>query len=192
MAEPRIMRREEIETLRRAEALLAEAKAVLERAQREAEALRVRIVEEAQARARAESARTAAGIVARAEAAASERMNRIEPQLAALVSRTVAEIIGSLDVTEAARLATRTALGRLHDHGRARIHAAPDVAEAVRGAVASMKDPGPEIVDVAIDPALEPGRTIVTSERGSVEIGLAAQIDAALRPWRNGAEDDAA
>ena len=190
MAEPHILRREEVEALRRADALLAEAEAVLAAARREAEALRARTLEEAQARARVESTRTAAGIIARAEAAASDRMNRLEPQLAALVSRTVAEVIGSLDVGEATRLATRTALGRLRDHGRARIHAAPDVAEAVRGAVGSMDGPGPEIVDVAIDPALEPGRATVTSERGSVEIGLAAQIEAATRPWRSG--EDAA
>lgn len=192
MGEPRILRREEIKVLQRADALLVEAEAVLAAARQDAEALRARTLEEAQARARAESTRTAAGIIARAEAAASDRMRRLEPQLAALVSRTVAEVIGSLDLGEATRLATRTALSRLRDHGRARIHTAPDVAEAVREAVASMGGgPGPEIVDVAVDPALEPGRATVTSERGSVEIGLAAQIEAATRPWRTGEEDAA-
>ncbi len=182
------MRRAEVERLRTAASVMAEAEAHLARAREEAEALRQAILAEARAGALKESLQTAARIVAEAEAASQVRMRTLEPELARLVAATVARVIGALDQDEAVIRATRQALLRLADHRRARIRAAPDIAEAVRQAVAALPAGAAEVVEVIVDERLDPGRTILSSDRGHVEIGLADQVAAATEPWRGSDE----
>lgn len=184
----RVVRRAEVERLRAAQTVMAEARAELARAREETEVLRQSVLAEARARALKESLQTAARILAEAEAASQLRMRALEPELARLVAATVARVIGALDQDEAVTRATTQALTRLADHRRARIRTAPDVAEAVRRAVATLPAGAAEVIEVVIDDRLEPGRTILSSDRGHVEIGLADQVAAATEPWR-GADD---
>lgn len=182
----RILRRADLAKLREAEATLADARALRDQAMRDADALRERTLREALEEGRERGAREAAALLAQGERQAAERMRALEPALAGLVAETVARVIGEMDRREAVGLATRRALERLRDHRRARISAAPDVVEAVREAVAaaSATSSGAEVLEVVADERLEPGRTLLSSDRGHVEIGLPAQLAEATRSWR--------
>lgn len=179
----RIIPREELEAWRSVEAIRAAAAAEQEEQMAEAEQERQAFLKEAQERALQDSMQSAMKIIVDTEAEAQKRMTALEPQVAALISATVAQIIGELDQTEAVERATKQALLKLKDHRRARIMTAPDVANAVRAAVAQVGTTGAEVIDVQVDERLEAGRTVFSSDQGHVEIGLADQITAVTQAW---------
>lgn len=183
----RILRQDDVQALRTADRLLHDAKAMHARALAEVDALRDETLRRARAEALRERATAAATMIARAEIDAETRLRNLEPEIGRLVADTVLQVIGALDGAEAVTRATASALERLKDHRRARIRVAPDVADAVRAAVASVGGTGAEVMSVTVDERLEPGRCILSSGAGHVEIGLAAQIEAATRPWRGDA-----
>lgn len=182
----RIIRREEVNGLRSIDAVRAAAEEEhrehMEHAARERDAMLLA----AQDKALKDSLQSAMQIIVDTEAMAEQRMTALEPQLAALISATVAEIIGELDHDEAVERATKQALLRLKDHRRARLLAAPDTAAAVRAAIAQVGTSGAEVIDLQVDARLEPGRTVLSSDQGHVEIGLADQIKAVTAAWTDG------
>lgn len=182
----RILRREDIGRLREAEGLLRDAEATKRASEAEAKRIEQTAIDEARQKALRESTRTAARLIAQAEAAAERRLKNLEPELARIVAETVRAILGNFEPEEATYHAALTALSQLRDHRRGRIFAAPDVVAPVSRAVAELGDAGPEIVGVHADPALDPGRAVLTSDHGSAEIGLKALADQALRPWDEG------
>lgn len=183
---PRILRRQDLGRLRDADDILRDAEATRRASEIEARRIEQTAVDEARQEAVRESARTAASLIAQAEAAAERRIRNLEPELARIVADTVRGILGAFEPEEATYRAALTALAQLRDHRRGRIFAAPDVATPVARAVAELSSNGPEILGVHTDPALDPGRAVLTSDHGSAEIGLKAQIDQALRPWEGG------
>jgi|GEM_PF-3510340 len=181
----RIISRTEVERLRAAELVISEAKESRKQTLEEAEVKKQEILEGARARALKESAQAATRLIVDAEISAERRLKALEPELARMVSETVTKIIGSMETDDAVIRATTQALVRLRNHRRARILVAPDVADAVCQAVANLSDNAAEIVDVQVDPRLEPGRTILSSDLGHVEIGLPAQMEAATSVWQD-------
>ncbi|MDO5621572.1 MAG: hypothetical protein Q4G24_08900 [Paracoccus sp. (in: a-proteobacteria)] len=180
---PRILRRDEVGRLRQADSILHDAEQHRLASREQVEKLERDVLSEARNRAFRESARTAARVLAEAEAAAQRRLTALEPELARLVAMTVRRIIGEVEPHEAAYRAALTALRQMRDHRRGRIFAAPDSVMAVERAVNDLDGDGPEIIGLHRDPALEPGRAVLTSDHGSAEIGLAALTDQALRAW---------
>ena len=183
MTRARIIREDELARLRAADAL--EQRLKNEHAERlaEVEAERLAILEKAQERAIRESTQTASRIVMDAEAAAQRQLTTLEPEVAALVSETVSRVIGAMDRSDAIRRATQQALLDLKDHRRARILAAPDVADAVRAGVDAAEG-GADVVSVEADERLEAGRTLLSSDQGHVEIGLTDQLEAVTEAFR--------
>lgn len=187
MSKSRIIKRIEVEKLRGIESAREEFQRDRDTQLAELEAQREAILQEARARALRDSMQAATKVIVDAEAAAQNRLKALEPQVAALVSSTVAQVIGDMDRSEAVTLATKEALLQLKDHRRARITTASDVAQSVREAVAQIGNDGAEVVDIQVDERLEPGRTVVSSDRGHVEIGLDDQIAAVTEAWSEGA-----
>ncbi|WBU57182.1 hypothetical protein [Paracoccus sediminicola] len=183
MSRSRILSRDEVGRLRAADRILRDA----ERAERESREhsakLEQDIVSEARLKAMRESARTAASLIARAEEAAEARLRDLEPELARLVAQTVRSILGDFEPEEASYLAARQALSKLRDHRRGRIFAAPEMAGPVGRAVDDLGENGPEILSVIPDPAMERGSAVLSSDRGSTEIGLDRLTAQALSPW---------
>lgn len=183
---PRILRRDDLDRLRRAETVLRDAEAQRRDTQAAAAAEARDLLAEAQRNALKESARTAARLIARAEETAERRLNDLEPELARLVALTVRRIIGEMEPEEATRAAALNALRHLREHRQGRIFAAPDIAAPIDAAAREAGPEGPEILSVTADPALDPGRALMVSDRGSTELGLAALTEQALRPWTEG------
>ncbi len=181
----RILRRDTVAVLQSADRLLRDAQAEHRQALLDGDRLRDTALRDARAEALRERTKAAAAMIARAEIEAETRLRALEPELGRLVADTVLKVIGAVDAPEAVMRATTLALSRLKDHRRARIHVAPDIAEPVRQAVAAAGDTGAEVISVVVDDKLEPGRCVLSSHQGHVEIGLAAQVDAATRPWRD-------
>ena len=182
--EQAVIRARDLEKLRNADQVLREAEALKVEALKEAEGMKADILAAARDQAVKDSVRAATTVIARAEIEAETRLRKLEPDLARLVSDTVLKVLGSLDDADAVTRATATALHRLRDHRKARIRTAPDVATSVRKAVAETTD-GADIVAVEIDERLAPGRTILSSDRGHVEIGLPGLLETAIAPWRD-------
>jgi len=174
-----ILRRKTIATLRDADKILADAEALKEKAEADAEALYISTRDRASTDAQRDATTRLAEVVGGAELEAKKRLDALEDDIAALVAETVTQVIGDMDQSEAIRAATRNALTRFADQRRLRLRAAPDVAETIVDATA---DAG-SAVEVTTDPRLEPGRVLVSSENGHAEIGLAALIEAANKPW---------
>lgn len=183
MTQGRLIKRDDLAQLRGLEA--ERAKLEEEFAERRAalDAERAEILAQARERAMRDSMQAANKVVMDAEAAAQSRLQSLEPQVAALVSATVAQVIGQMDQSEAVTRATKQALLNLKDHRRAHIISSPDVAAAVREAVNQIGADGADIIDVQVDERLEPGRTLLSSDKGHVEIGLADQIAAISEVW---------
>jgi flagellar biosynthesis/type III secretory pathway protein FliH len=185
MNRARIIKRAQVAELRSVDAARAALEQEFAKRRAALDAERAEILEQARARVMRDSMQAATKVVMDAEAAAQIRLGTLEPQVAALVSATVAQVIGQMDQDEAVMRATRQALISLKDHRRARITASPDVAEAVRAAVSQIGADGAEVIDVAVDERLERGRTVLSSDQGHVEIGLADQIAAISEVWQD-------
>lgn len=179
----RILRRDEVGRLREADSILRDAEATRQRSQDAAVQMEKTAINEARRRALQESARTASRLIARAEEAAEARLRNMEPELARLIAQTVRTILGNFEPEEATYLAALHALTQMRDHRKGRIFASDEMVGPVRRAVDALGPDGPEILSVISDPALDPGRAVLTSDRGSVEIGLGALTDRALRAW---------
>lgn len=179
----RILRRDEIGQLRKADSILRDAEASKARSEESVARMEKAAVNEARLRALQESTRTASRLIAQAEEAAEARLRNMEPELARLIAQTVRMILGNFEPEEASYLAAAHALSQMRDHRRGRIFAADEMVGPVRRAVDELTEHGPEILSVISDPALDPGRAVLTSDRGSVEIGLSALTDRALRAW---------
>lgn len=179
----RILRREEVGRLREADRILREAEQTRQSSREDAVQLEKDIVSEARLRALRESTRTASRLIAKAEEAAQTRLRNMEPELARLVADTVRSILGDFESEELTYRTALQALRQLRDHRRGRVFASTDTVGPVRRAVDEIGADGPEILSVIPDPALEPSRAFLTSDRGSAEIGSAALIDRALQPW---------
>lgn len=190
MSARRILSRAELDRLRTADRILAEAETTRQQSREQGARLQQEMLGEARLAALREATRTASRLIAQAEAAAEARLRNIEPELARLVARTVRSILGEFEPEEASYLAARQALARLRDHRHGRIFADPGLLAPINRAVDALGADGPEILSVAPDPALEPGRALLTSDRGSAEIGLAAMIDRALAPWERPEAED--
>ncbi|ARJ70449.1 HrpE/YscL family type III secretion apparatus protein [Paracoccus contaminans] len=186
---PRILKRDQLDGLRRAEAMLREAEAQSQDTRSAAAAEARALLEQAQRRALKESARTASRLIARAEETARARLDGLEPEIARLVALTVRRILGDIEPEAATRAAALNALRQLREHRQGRIFAAPDIAAPIAAAVDAAGPAGPEILSVATDPALDPGRALMISDRGSTELGLAALTEQALRPWTEGSDE---
>lgn len=182
-----IIRREDIPTIRDADALFAKAQAALSTAQEQAEQLRIAATEEAARHAAEQSVLRISSLISKAEREVTERLQQLEPEIAGLVADVVRQVVGDMDRTEAIRAATQTALHRFREHRQIRLTAAPDIVEDVLEAV----PPGPEIA-VRSDPRLDAGRVILSSDRAHADIGLAELLDAALAPWTEASEGGAA
>lgn len=189
---PRILRRSDLDRLRNAEEVLRDAETQRRDSQAQAAAEARDLLADAQRSAMKESARTAARLIARAEETAQRRLDELEPELARLVALTVRRIIGEIEPETATRLAALNALRQMRDHGRGRIFAAADVAAPIEAAARDIGADGPEILSITTDPALDRGRALMVSDHGSVELGLSALTEQALRPWTEGMETEPA
>ena len=83
-------------------------------------------------------ARTAARLIAQAEAKAQERLVGLEPELARLVAHTVRQIVGDFAREEATYHAALTAMRQFREHRRGRVFAAPDIAATYADVVNEM------------------------------------------------------
>lgn len=179
----RIIRRDEVDALRSVDTVRAAAEREQRDQMEQAAKTREALLEDARETALRDSMQSAMKIIVDTETEAHARMTALEPQVAALISATVAEIIGELDRDDAVERATKQALLRLKDHRRARITTSADTAGAVQAAVAQIGAKGAEVVEVQVDARLEAGRTLLSSDQGHVEIGLADQIAAVTGAW---------
>ena len=180
---PRILRADEVDRLRRADAILYAAEQTRQATEAAAARAAETLIDDTRRKALRESAQAAARLIARAEAAANERLNALEPELARMVALTVRQIVGDYAEGEATYHAALTALRQMREHRRGRIFAAPDVVAPVARAATDAGTDGPELIGLHTDPELAPGRAILTSDHGSAEIGLRALTDQAVRPW---------
>lgn len=190
MTMARLIRRKEVEELRGVDVLRAQLEREFTERREALEAEREKILQDARERALRDSMQAAAKIVVDAEAAAERRISSLEPEIARLVAETVAQVIGDMDQDEAVRRATINALLQLKTHRRARIMTAPDVAQSVRSAVTQVAGQGAEVIDFEVDERLEPGRTVLSSELGHVEIGLSDQVAAVCEVWAGEPEEE--
>ena len=102
-----------------------------------------------------------------------------------LLADVVDRVIGTAPPEETVKSATKTALDQLREHRASVIRVASDVAGPVEAAIAEVaeqtKTPP---IRIEVDGRFEPGRCVFSSDRGYVEIGLPALLEAALKPLR--------
>ena len=105
-----ILRSDELRQLRQAESILRDAETARRDSETAAAAEAQSVLTEARQKALRDSARTAARLIAQAEAKAQERLVGLEPELARLVANTVRQIVGDFAREEATYHAALTAL----------------------------------------------------------------------------------
>ncbi|QFQ89058.1 hypothetical protein F8A10_16750 [Paracoccus kondratievae] len=179
----RILRKKDLAKLRDADRILREAEKASETSRQSAKVLEQEILDAAHKRALRDAARAASRVIADAEAATSSRMQNLETELAQLVSQTVRAILGSYAAEDATYRAALNVLSQLREHRQGRVFAAPDVVDLMRRAVTDLGKDGAEVTQVLTDSGLASGQAFLVSDRGSVEIGLSALTDSALRIW---------
>lgn len=178
-----IVRRVELEGLRRADRIVQNAEAQRHAIEQNAEAERSAMAEEARQSVLREAAQAATRVIAEAEEEARKKLIDLEPQLAELVAETVRAIIGEMETEEASYRAALTALRRMREHKMGRIYCDSETAPAIRRAVSELPDGSADIEGVVIDDTMRPGEVVVSSDRGHAEIGVQAQLDKALKAW---------
>lgn len=183
MKSGKIVRRADLDNLRRAESILQNAETTRQQSEQAAEVMREAVLKEARNKALKESTRAAAKMIAEAEATAAKKLLELEPEMARLVAETVREIIGQFDTDEAIYMASLTALKKLRDHQSGRVYCNSHTASPIRRAIADLPEGNVEIEGLVIDDNLENDRAIISSNRGHAEIGLTALTDAALKAW---------
>jgi type III secretion protein L len=123
----------------------------------------------------AEAARLVAATAARVE----QHMETLERELPALVVDIVEHMLGAFDPGALLARAVRHALGRLRTGADVHLHVAPEHAESLRQSLTHLEGlSGGKHLRIEVDPAIEPGRCVMCSEFGNVELGIAAQVRA--------------
>lgn len=107
-------------------------------------------------------------------AAAGALLQQIEHALPGLVCDAVENLLGALDLGDLLRPAIRHALGRLRLNTAVTIRVAPDGVAAVRAACDVPG--GASGLHIQTDPGLAPGRCLLESELGTVDLGVEAQL----------------
>lgn len=107
-------------------------------------------------------------------AAADALLQQIERALPGLVCDAVGNLLGAFDLGDLLRPAIRHALGRLRLNAAVTIRVAPDGVAAVRAACDAPG--GASGLHVQADPGLAPGRCLLESELGTVDLGIEAQL----------------
>lgn len=103
----------------------------------------------------------------------------LAPSLAQLAVDVAEQIMGKPYDVEVAAAAVSAALTRAQRHRQVRLYVWPDalvrVREAAEAALATRGD-GPRLICVEPDPRLEPGRVMLSSEQGYVDLGPGSQL----------------
>lgn len=105
-----------------------------------------------------------------AAAAAAALLQQIERALPSLVCDAVENLLGTFDLRDLLRPAVQHALGRLRLNAAATIRVSPESVAAVRAACDATG------LTIQADPSLAPGRCLLETELGTVELGLEAQL----------------
>lgn len=181
----RVIAAAEVQKIREADAYLAAAKAAREGVEAELAERRAKAHAEAVQEGTAACAAAAAEALARAEVEGLARLAALEEDMGPLLVDIVGKVIGQAPREETLQAATKTALEHLREHRASVIRVASDVAGPVEAAVAEVaKETQTDPIRVEIDSRFEPGRCVFSSDRGYVEIGLPALLDAALKPFK--------
>jgi type III secretion protein L len=167
-----------------------EAKALIDRAAAEAEAIRA----EAAAAREAEKRRGYEEGTAAAKLEAAERMmdtvtgtldyfSRVEETMVELVIGAVDRVIGALDDRELIRRIVKNALSVVRSQKQVTVRVAPDQAAAVKEQLNDILKPYPSIgiVDIVADGRLSRGGCILESDIGSVDASIEIQLEAIRR-----------
>ena len=171
-----LLRAAELQLWGEAEAALRRARQCAKRVRAEARTAAAQERERGYAEGHAAGAEQVARIVASASAAAEAMLRRIETELPELVHGIVEGVLGAFPVAELVTPAVRHALGRVRLDASSTLRAAPDDAAALRTVLDEA--PGGTLVRLEPDPALDPGRCVLSGEFGTVELGVAAQLRA--------------
>ena len=124
----------------------------------------------------AAGAEEAARVVANASAAANAMLQRIEADLPGIVHGILENVLGAFPASELVAPAVRRALGRVRLGASATLRTAPGDLLVLRAALDGLSEVPP--VRLEPDPELEPGRCVLNTEFGAVELGVAAQLRA--------------
>jgi type III secretion protein L len=133
----------------------------------------------------AEAARLVAATAARVE----QHVDTLERELPALVLEIVEQMLGAFHPgDELLSRAVRHALARLRTGADICLRVAPGQADSLRRSLAHLdRLSEAKHLRIEVDPAIEPGACVLSSEFGNVELGIAAQI----RALREGLEAQA-
>jgi flagellar biosynthesis/type III secretory pathway protein FliH len=136
---------------------------------------------EGHAKGLADGCAAAANLLKDARAETQRRGEALEDTLSQLVADTVRGILGNGDRTQTIRAAVRTALVRLGSDESQRLHISPDMAEAVRGALADAD----AALQFIVDDSLPEGTALLSGPDGHAHIGLDAQVSASLAAFED-------
>ena len=165
-----------------AQAIHASAMAERDAARAEAADLRQSAREAGYRDGLTEAAAASARILAAGQAQLQAMTDRLAPALAEAATDAAAQIVGEATDPETVGRVIRTALARASRHRQLRLFVWPEAADRVRAdlnSASSDTTPPEDLVTVDADPRLTPGRIVLASERGYVELGVAEQLDAA-------------
>lgn len=175
----RVIRASEMSDWQEGEAYLAAARSEAERIVAEAQAERDRLIAEG----RAEGERAGEAAITRRVADASLRLDRLlehsEDWLAELVIDTVERILGQQNGRDAAVAAAATSLRDFRHARRLLLRIPPQSVDWMEAGLNDVLEPTVRaLLVIQPDPTLREGRCVVASEFGTVEAGLAEQLDA--------------
>lgn len=157
------------EIRRRAETLRLEAEAEAKRLMEEAREMGQRL-------GLADAAATSVRMLAATQAHVHTLTLGLAADLADAAAETARQIIGSETDPDVVAALVQTALSRSRRHRQMRLFVWPEAVEHVRAALGPADEEAEERVTVQADPRLAPGRMVLASEQGYVELGVAEQV----------------
>jgi type III secretion system HrpE/YscL family protein len=178
-----VIKRRTASVLVDAEALRAAAEAELASARSEAAEIREAARADGRLEGLAEAAVTSARMLAATQMRLQEMTDTLAPSLAKAVTDAVARIIGAPTEPDVVARLLEAALQGAARHRHLQLYVWPEAVDGVNtslaGIFADQDRVASDWVSVHADPRLAPGRMVLATDQGYVELGVAEQLDAA-------------
>ncbi|WBL81363.1 type III secretion system stator protein SctL [Bradyrhizobium xenonodulans] len=120
----------------------------------------------------------AAELIAATSARANTYLRRLEQDLPQLVLDVIDDLLGHFEPGDLLARAVRHALTRLKAAGEVRLRVTAEQSARLRAALDELRENGPAVVEIEIDPGLKANQCVLVSEFGNIELGLESQLTA--------------
>lgn len=183
-----ILSAHEREKLDLAQSILDDAQTTLKHAQAQAKALLNDHVNSEKIRIAQSLAQDYARESAKISAEFQVTLQDLKPVISDTVGRIVRSLIGEIPDEKRMDLLVSETLRNIDGLGNSKIICASDSLEQMEAVVRKIEMELNVSISVSADPSLEPGRAILTTMRGHIEIGEQAILQDVLGDWTKGAE----